>query len=189
MNYELFQAINGPAGRWPAVDHVMQFAATYLIFGVFAVAAVVAGRALLQRRIRPVAGLGVTLGLAFGLAQLLAHASREMRPFQDHAVHQLIPHAPGVSLPSDHATAAFTLAFGVWLFLDRRAGMALTAAAALIGLARVWCGVHYPGDILAAAVIAGLAALMVYVTDRGAREAASYGASESVGQGVPRSSE
>ena len=37
----------------------------------------------------------------------------------------------------------------------------LIGAAALIGVARVWVGVHYPGDILAAAVIAGLATLAV----------------------------
>jgi hypothetical protein len=35
--------------------------------------------------------------------------------------------------------------------------------AVLIGLSRVWVGVHYPGDILAAAVVAALATLEVKV--------------------------
>jgi undecaprenyl-diphosphatase len=43
----------------------------------------------------------------------------------------------------------------------------------LIGFARVWAGVHYPGDIAAAAVIATLSAFVVYVIDRGSRELVS----------------
>jgi undecaprenyl-diphosphatase len=167
VNYQVFQLINATAGRWAPIDDIMRFSAVYLIYLVFSVAGAVIVRALTQRRIRAVACLGATLVLAFGLAQVLAHASHEMRPFQDHRVHQLIPHAPGVSLPSDHATAAFALAFGILVFMNRPAGLALTGAAILIGFARVWTGLHYPGDILAAAVIATLSTLSVYVIGRG----------------------
>lgn len=170
MNYQLFLAINGLAGRWAPIDRLMRLAAVDLIFVVFAATAVVVAGALRRHRFRPVVCLATSCAFAFGLAQVLGHASREARPFQSHLVHQLIPHTPGVSMPSDHATAAFALAFGVLLFLDRRAGLALTAAAVVIGVARVWTGVHYPGDIAAAAVIAGLSTFSVYVTDRGARE-------------------
>ncbi|MEU4244862.1 phosphatase PAP2 family protein [Actinoplanes sp. NPDC026619] len=170
MNFQLFHVINSLAGRWTAVDQLIRFAAVDLIFVAFAVAAIPCVRALRRREIRPLACLGVTLAVAFGLSQALAYASREMRPFQDHPVHQLIPHAPGVSLPSDHATAAFALAFGVWAFQSRRIGLVLTVAAVLIGLARVAAGVHYPGDILAAAIIAALSAFAVHVTELGARD-------------------
>jgi undecaprenyl-diphosphatase len=81
-------------------------------------------------------------------------------------VHQLIAHGGGVSLPSDHATAAFTLALAVGAFLDRTWGEILFVAAVAIGFARVWAGLHYPGDILAAAIIAGLAVLEVWVASR-----------------------
>jgi undecaprenyl-diphosphatase len=124
----------------------------------------------MRRQIRHLTCLGLSLALAFGLSQGLERLSHEVRPFQSHAVHQLVAHAPGASLPSDHATAAFAVAFGILLFLDRRAGLALTAAAVLIGVARVWTGLHYPGDILAGAAIAGLSAFSVYVTDLGARD-------------------
>jgi membrane-associated phospholipid phosphatase len=36
----------------------------------------------------------------------------------------------------------------------------------VIGFARVWVGVHYPADIAAAAVIAGLATVMVWILYR-----------------------
>jgi undecaprenyl-diphosphatase len=170
VNYRLFNLINSAAGHWAVLDHLMRFAAVDLVFLVFSIAGAVVLHALLQRRFRAVLCFGATLALAFALAQVLAHLSREQRPFQDHQVHELIPHTPGVGMPSDHATAAFAIAFGLMAFLSRRAGIALTPVAVLIGFARVWTGVHYPGDILAAALIAALAAMFVYVVNRGPRQ-------------------
>ena len=169
MNYRVFELLNSAAGRWPPADHVMRFAAVYLIYLSFSIGGALAVHALTRHRIRPVVSLAATLALAFGMSQILVRANHERRPFQDHPVHQLIPHAAGVSMPSDHATAAFAIAFGILVFLSRRAGLALLAVALLIGVARVWCGVHYPGDILAAAAIAAVATLIAYVVTRGPR--------------------
>lgn len=171
MNYEIFVLLNSQAGRWPLIDHVMRFSALDLVYLVFSIGGAVVVHALTQHRIRPVVSLASALALAFGLSQILAHASDEQRPFRTHPVHQLIAHANGVSMPSDHATAAFTVAFGILVFLSRRAGLALTGAALLIGVARVWCGVHYPGDILAGAVIAALSTLTAYVVGLGPKAA------------------
>jgi undecaprenyl-diphosphatase len=158
VNYHLFELLNREAGRFDGLDDTMEFAATWLIYGVFAVAAVLVGRSLYRRRLRPVLELGGTLLIAFVAATGLSHLNSQVRPFQTHRVHQLIQHDPGVSLPSDHATAAFALAFGVGLFLHRGWGLVLLFAALVIGVSRVWVGVHYPGDIAVAALIAGLAA-------------------------------
>jgi undecaprenyl-diphosphatase len=166
LNYQLFELLNRDAGSIDSLDDVMEFAATWLIYIVFAIAASLVTIALYRRRLRQVLELGVTLLLAFATATALARVSTELRPFQTHHVHQLIAHDPGVSLPSDHATAAFALAFGIGLFLHRGWGVALAVAAVIIGFSRIWVGVHYPGDIVAAAMIAGLAALEVAVWDR-----------------------
>lgn len=163
MNYHLFDLVNRWAGRADALDDVMEFAATWLIYVSFAVATAVVGWALYRRRVTPVGEFGAALVLAFATATALSHVSHQLRPFQSHRVHQLIAHDGGVSLPSDHATAAFALAFGVGAFLSRRWGLALAALALAIGVARVWVGVHYPGDIAVAAMIAGLAVLEVSV--------------------------
>jgi undecaprenyl-diphosphatase len=161
MNYRLFELINAWAGRADSVDDVMEFAANRLIYAVFLVAAVLAARSLRRGRIRPVAELGVASAVGFAGALVLSHLNRQVRPFQSHQVHQLIAHDPGVSLPSDHATAAFTIAFAVFAFLSRRWGVALVVLAAAVGVARIWVGVHYPGDIGAGAVIGLLAVGLV----------------------------
>ncbi|KUL24377.1 phosphatase PAP2 family protein [Actinoplanes awajinensis] len=166
MNYWLFELVNGRAGRSDGLDDVMEFVATWLIYPVFVIAGVLAARALWQRRIRPVVELGAALVLAFLGAIGMSHLSGQVRPFQSHQVHQLLAHDPGVSLPSDHATAAFTIACGVFVFLGRRWGVVLAVAAAMIGLARVWAGLHYPGDIAAGAALGLLAVGLVVICGR-----------------------
>jgi undecaprenyl-diphosphatase len=166
VNYHLFEMINGLAGRNGAVDGVMEFFATGLLYVMFAVGAVLCGQALLQRRLRASLLVGASLVLAFAAATAVSHLSHQPRPFQTHRVVQLIAHDGGVSLPSDHATAAFTVAAAVGVFLHRMWGVVLAVAAVAVGTARVWVGVHYPGDILVALVIAVVATAAVWYGDR-----------------------
>ncbi|GAA0961315.1 phosphatase PAP2 family protein [Virgisporangium aurantiacum] len=166
MNYQLFQAINDLAGRLDPLDDAMEFAATWLIFGIFAAAAVTMVLAVRRGDRARVGDTAVALAVAFVSARALSHLNGQQRPFQTHHVHQLIAHGNGVSLPSDHATAAFTVALAVAVFLHRGWGIALLVAAAAVGLARIWVGVHYPGDILAGLAIAVLAVTAVLTANR-----------------------
>ena len=166
MNYGLFVLLNSHAGRVDGIDDGMEFAARYLIYAVFAVVAVLGVVSLRRGRLRPVVALGTALTVAFLATLVVSHLNGEVRPFQTHHVHQLIAHDNGVSLPSDHATAAFALAFGVGAFLSRGWGVVLAVLATVIGGARVWVGVHYPGDILAGLVIAALAVAATWVVAR-----------------------
>ncbi|MET8907559.1 phosphatase PAP2 family protein [Micromonospora sp. NPDC004551] len=165
MNYHLFQIVNDTAGRNDLVDDVFEWSAMWLIYVLAAIAAIPVlahvrhGRPALVRVV-------ASLGLAFAVGQVVATLSTEVRPFQTHPVHQLIPHATGASLPSDHATAAFAVAFAVGAFLSRRWGVALSLVATIIGFARVWTGVHYPGDILAGALVAAAAVATIGVVGR-----------------------
>lgn len=61
------------------------------------------------------------------------------------------------SFPSGHATFFFALAMAV-MFFNRRAGWWFLATAFLMGVARVYAGVHYPSDILGGALIGILSA-------------------------------
>ncbi len=155
MNASLFSAINGWAGN-RLLDDVMIFAAKYLIFLAFALFVVALVRAYL-RGVPVLVGPGVTLVLAFVFGLAVAALYAEKRPFQSHHVHLLIKHAPGQSFPSDHATAAFALALATLVFLSRPLGGLLLGLAVLIGFARVYCGVHYPGDIVGSLLVSVLA--------------------------------
>jgi undecaprenyl-diphosphatase len=169
MNYHLFRLVHGLAGDRP-IDAVMRFSAKYLIFGVFAVLAVLCVQRLRLRQLRPVLATGVALAVTFALGLVAAAAHPELRPFQGHPVHVLVAHTGGQSFPSDHATAAFGVAVAVFAFLSRRWGTALVATAALIGFARVYDGIHYPGDVAGSLLVAllgtGLVAAAWQATSR-----------------------
>ncbi|MET7959725.1 phosphatase PAP2 family protein [Micromonospora zamorensis] len=166
MNYHLFHLINAAAGHHDPLDDVLEWCAVWLIYPLGAVAVVALLLGLRSRGWPLLVRVGASLALAFAAGQVVARASTEARPFQTHPVHQLIPHDPGGSLPSDHATAAFAAAFAVGVFLSWRWGLLLSVLAAVIGFARVWAGVHYPADILAGAVIGGGAVLTIALAAR-----------------------
>lgn len=164
--------VNRWAGSHDLVDDLFEWLATWLIFVTVALAVVPARAAIRPVAWAVLARIAASLFLALVIGQTVAHLNHELRPFQTHPVHQLIPHAGGVSMPSDHATAAFALAFAVGVFLSRGWGIVLTVLATTIGFARIWAGVHYPGDVVVGGLIGAAAVAMVVVGARLLRRSA-----------------
>jgi undecaprenyl-diphosphatase len=70
-------------------------------------------------------------------------------------------------LPSGHASRAFALAGLVGLRFRWRAGGAALAFATLVGVSRVYLGLHWPSDILVGAFVGiGIAVLVELVSRR-----------------------
>ena len=162
MDFDLYRAINGLAGRSNVLDVLGRHLATDLPVVAVAIVALLFlapwRRHRLERRLGAVTATAAG-ALALLISQPIAAAVDRMRPYLAHprAAHLLIPASNDPSFPSDHATGAFALALAVW-FYDRVAGSVLLVLAALLGLARVFVGTHYPGDVfggfaLAAAVV------------------------------------
>jgi undecaprenyl-diphosphatase len=81
--------------------------------------------------------------------------ARRRRP--DRAGHQVpearhVPMPRSRSLPSGHAAAAFAFATGVGQVMPRAAAP-LRLLAATVAYSRVHTGVHYPGDVVAGALL------------------------------------
>lgn len=148
MNDTLLLLINGFAGQSHFWDAVMIFLARDLVYIVFAVALLCIGMLMYRNERLPVVYFFVTLAVSFVLLQLMSLLNVDHRPFMDHHLTQLIPHAPGKSFPSDHTTVSTAIAAGI-LFLTRfkKTGVVLLVCATLIGFARIFVGVHYPADI------------------------------------------
>jgi len=106
-------------------------------------------------------------GIALLANQVIAHLWERPRPFTAHAslTHVLSARTMDPSFPSDHAAAAFAIAFAVLAF-SGRAGALFLSAATLIALSRIALGMHYPSDVLAGLAV-GLGAA-VLVTHAGA---------------------
>lgn len=167
MDYALEQVINGPAGHHPLWDALMRHAASWAepAFVALIVVWFLVGWLRGQpgdRQGAIAAGLAAAIGLLAN--QAVAQLWARPRPFVAHAgaVHPLVAHAADSSFPSDHATAAFAIA-GVLFARHARLGLLAVIGAAVAGYARVYCGLHYPGDVAAGAVIGLIVAVIVTV--------------------------
>jgi undecaprenyl-diphosphatase len=94
--------------------------------------------------------------------QVISRAWDRPRPYETHPAsdHLLSAPSPDPSFPSDHAAAAFAIAFAVLAF-SRRGGLVFLAAATLIGLSRIALGMHYPSDVVSGALVGWAAAMLV----------------------------
>lgn len=82
------------------------------------------------------------------------------RPFLISGNTPLVNYSSDGSFPSNHTAAAFAIAVTVFLH-HRRLGSVLIILALLIGVSRIFGGVHYPVDIIGGAVIGSLIAWSV----------------------------
>ena len=99
----------------------------------------------------PVVGLLLAVSVALVLAQIVGLLWPQPRPFALHLGNQYLPHANDPGLPSDHVTVIWTL--GLAALATRRfdtLGLPLLAMGLLVGWSRVYLGVHFPFDVLAA---------------------------------------
>lgn len=165
MNEGLLDLINGPAGHFAALDKLAEWTATY---GLWVLAAVIGlfGLQLLRTDLRRGLLVGAAGALALGIAGLgilaAGSAVNEDRPFlHDSDTHLLVDHGADNSFPSDHTVAAAAIAT-VAALAWRKRWLPFIGLAAAIGVARVFVGVHYPGDVFAGWVIGGLAGLIAW---------------------------
>jgi undecaprenyl-diphosphatase len=121
-----------------------------------------------ERRLIPLSATGATLAVL--LASVLSGGLKELvgrvrPPFADANVAALgaVPDSP--SFPSGHATTAFAAAAVVGAF-HPRLRVPLFALAALVGISRVYLGVHYAFDVVAGAALGTALGLAVAWTIR-----------------------
>jgi undecaprenyl-diphosphatase len=100
--------------------------------------------------------------LAYGVNQLVHLLWDRPRPYESHDGVWHASEAPtDASFPSDHTSAAFGIAWLVFLY-DRAVGAAFLLLAGLLAWIRVLVGFHYPGDVLAGMAVGLGAALLVH---------------------------
>jgi undecaprenyl-diphosphatase len=165
IDWALFHLVNtGVATRDWLEDPVTTFATLAVPVYAFATVAlwfVSRPPGLSRWRVASVSAL-VAAAVALVANQAIAHVWDRPRPFTTHAAatHLLSAPSPDPSFPSDHAAAAFAIAFCV-LAVSRWAGVGFLAAATAIGLSRIALGMHYPSDVLAGMLVGWVAAVLM----------------------------
>ena len=103
------------------------------------------------------------MGLAWAAAALLKHSVAAPRPFMLGLGTEWLGHSGGNGFPSSHAAVAMafavSMALGPWRWPWRGAAV---LCGLLVGWSRIALGVHFPSDVLAAALLVTACACGVY---------------------------
>jgi membrane-associated phospholipid phosphatase len=165
MDWRVYHAVNDWSARHHGVAHAFDvlttLAVVLLVLGAIVLWFLARPGTQSSRKFAGAAGLA-SGALGYVLNQVIHALHDRARPYEAHAgVSHPYANGADASFPSDHASAAFGIAWAVFL-VDRAIGSLFLAAAVVVGAGRVVTGAHYPGDVLAG-VLVGLAAAIVIV--------------------------
>ena len=165
MDYRVFHAINDFVRRHQGLDSAFNGIEMWgtILIALAAVALWFLARPRGDAKWKLTAASALASGaLAYLFNQMIHIAWDRPRPYESHAgAFHPHAHSTDASFPSDHASAAFGIAFAVLMF-DRVAGSLFLCAAVLIGSGRLIVGAHYPSDVLAGVLI-GLGSALIVV--------------------------
>jgi len=167
LDITLFNFINNFAEQSKIIDTIGVFLAQYLPYLLAAVLLIFIFYPKTNRKENQVM-VFIAILLAF-ISRFIVKGAillfyNRPRPFVALAdTHSLLPMNISEnfqSFPSDHAIFFFALATGVY-FYNKKLGIILFICAILIGLARIFVGVHWPSDIISGAVLGILTAFLI----------------------------
>ncbi len=165
LDIYLFRLINGLAGQSKFLDFIGIFLASSLAYVlVLAVVIIVLTNKSWRVRLNNLLFLALTLLSSTGFfASIIRFIyARPRPPLALEGVTVLInKNLAEASFPSDHAVFFFALAIVIY-FIKEKWFRYFFVSAILMGVARVFVGVHYPMDVVAGAIIGLGTGLLVH---------------------------
>ena len=108
-------------------------------------------------------GVSVGVSLLFSLLfnnMLIKNLVRRVRPYRVLETLTILIEEPGeFSFPSGHTSSSFAAGVVLYLLLPKKYGVPAMILAFLIGISRLYVGVHYPTDVLGGIVMGTLLAV------------------------------
>ena len=100
--------------------------------------------------------LVVPVGVATAISEVISPFYLRQRPFVAmHEIKLLVPHSADGGMPSHHMVFMASTAFIVYIS-NKRLGLILISLSLISGVGRISIGIHYPSDVLAGILFAGI---------------------------------
>ncbi len=165
LDINLFQIINGLAGKSRLLDLLGIFLAEYLPYLlVCALLVIIFYESNWRKRLYDLLFVSAVAILSRGfittVIRFFYHRERPFVAMPDSTI-KLIEKSPEASFPSGHAILFFALVMAIYYIRPKYFPYFLIGAA-LIGLARIFVGVHYPLDIIAGAALGAFSGYIVH---------------------------
>jgi undecaprenyl-diphosphatase len=161
MNENLFRLINDLGKQFTIVNPAVVFIAEYTVIFLAVAVLIFWFTRVNQNRIMVICG-SFTFVIAEIFGKIAGKLHSNHQPFAELSnVNQLVEKAVDNSFPSDHTILFFSFCMTFWLFRGGK-GAIWILLALLVGISRIWVGVHYPADILVGAIISIVTAFMVF---------------------------
>ena len=163
FNRSLFLLINGPAEPGAAMLLLARGCAALLVLAVplYLASAWLRGG---EGRRAPLLEAALACALGFAVSAALGALWPHPRPFMLPLGHALMSHAATPSFPSNHLTGIWSVAFSLLLHSKQRtAGIWLALLGLPVAWARLSLGIHFPLDMVGAALVAAASAAVLHL--------------------------
>lgn len=156
LNTTVFRAINGLAEQSYYVDRAFIWITTYLIYALFVGAIIYMWYDAYHRRHNPLQELHaiaqtiyivVSTAVTWFLILVLKFFLAIPRPFEMLSFAKVLVTAIRTSFPSEHSALAMSIATAFFIYHPKIGKYAIMLAL-VIGVSRVYVGVHYPLDVV-----------------------------------------
>jgi len=157
-NNALFFPIYNLSHQSQILDNIMIFITNYALYLTMLLMFILAIKGKIEEKkafLLIILGIPISILLIMGIHLFIY----EPRPFVTFNFVPLADNKPDLSFPSRHATLMAVMAF-VYLHFKSKWSTLFLILMLLVGISRIYVGVHYPIDILGG-IIAGIISLLI----------------------------